>query len=57
MIEEIYEVYAEENDMTFIIRDTFECENLLSTEVIGFYFGEPDGDKTPYYIGNLKSTF
>lgn len=47
----IYTVYAAENDLTFIMQDTYEIsfnkngeyeELLRSTEVIGFHYGAPD---------------
>lgn len=40
---EIYTVYAEKDDMTFIItKDKETC----TISVTGFYFGEPDDDAT-----------
>ena len=61
--ETIYTVYSQESDMTFIMKDTeaFNYElgvyELASTEVIGFYFGEPDEETTEKYIGKLKAEF
>lgn len=57
---EIYTAYAAENDMTFIMCDTYENaskEKLLSTEVIGFYFGEPTEEATKEFPGSLKADF
>ena len=51
----IYTVYAEKDDMTFIMRDTYvddvdgdgDPEQLLwSTECIGFHYGAPDETST-----------
>ena len=44
----IYTVYAEKDDMTFIMEET---ENTIT--VRGFYFGEPDDEATKKYIGGL----
>lgn len=33
--------YAADTDMTFIIKQTYQHDVLVKTEVIGFYFGEP----------------
>lgn len=45
-------VYAEKDDMTFIIKET---DN--STEVVGFYWGEPDEEATKNFIGKLKAEY
>ncbi len=43
MKEEIYTAYANRNDITFIMKDTFdESGELRQTECIGWYYGEPD---------------
>lgn len=44
----IYTVYAEKDDMTFIME---EADNYI--KVIGFYFGEPSDDCTEKYKGSL----
>lgn len=54
---EIYEAYSESNDITFIMEDTFNGEDLMSTECKGFYFGEPDSDATKKFYGKLKAEF
>lgn len=46
----VYEVYAREDDMTFIIE---EVDNTI--EIKGFYFGEPDYEATRIFYGNLKA--
>ena len=42
---ENYTTYAEDTDITFILQDTFIDNIIVSTEVIGFYYGKPDGKK------------
>lgn len=55
----IYTSYDENLDMTFIIKDKYNNENLtlLSTEVVGFYFGEPNNEDTKDYTGKLEAIF
>ena len=58
MNEEIYTAYAEHNDMTFILKDTFDDDgNPCRTEVIGFYYGEPDEGCTRQYMGDLIAEY
>ena len=55
---EIYAVYSREGDMTFIMEDTYnESGEPLSTECVGFYYGEPDDESTAYFIGKLKAEY
>ena len=49
--------YSREADITFIMKETSNEEGPVSTEVVGFYFGEPDEESTQRYIGNLKAEF
>lgn len=53
----IYTVYANNSDMTFIIRDILIDNEPISTEVVGFYFGEPDEEATTYFIGKTKAIY
>ncbi len=53
----IYTVYSENGDMTFIMRDIYVNGEPKSTEVIGFYFGEPTEENTTLYTGSLKAEF
>ena len=46
----IYTVYAEKDDMTFIIE-----EEGNEITVKGFYFGEPDEEATKKYYGGLTA--
>ena len=48
----IYTVYAEHDDMTFIMR-----KDEKSLEVVGFYFGEPDDEATARFADDLRADF
>lgn len=48
---EIWTVYAEADDMTFIMEGTSDG----SIEVVGFYFGKPDAESTEYFRGKTKA--
>ena len=54
---EIYTTYAPDTDITFILEDVWNGEELVSTEVKGFYFGEPNDDDTQNFYGGLKAEF
>lgn len=49
--------YSNEADITFIMRETSNENGPVSTEVVGFYFGEPDEESTQRFIGKLKAEF
>ena len=49
----IWTVYAEADDMTFIMEDTADG----SIEVVGFYFGEPTPEDTERFRGKTKAVF
>lgn len=55
--ETIYPVYAKNWDMTFIMRDITDGEELKSMECVGWYYGEPDEESTVKFIGKLKAEF
>ena len=57
MKEKIYTTYAPDTDITFIMKETEVNRTTKTVEVIGFYYGEPDGVNTKQYINNLKATF
>jgi len=57
MREEIYTAYAQNNDMTFIMKDTYEGDEVKSTECIGWYYGSPCERDTNTFIGKLKAEF
>lgn len=54
---EIYTFYSNDSDLTFIMEDTYKGDMLVSTEVKGFYFGEPKDKYTKEYYGELKADF
>lgn len=53
----VYTVYAKDSDITFIMEDTFEEDKCVSTEVKGFYWGEPDDRFTEEYNGETKAEY
>lgn len=54
----IYDVYAREGDMTFIMEDTCDADGEpISTECVGWYHGEPDDESTATFIGKLKAEY
>jgi len=57
MREEIYTVYAEGNDMTFIMKNIYNGDELVTTEVVGWYWGEYGEDATKACIGKLKAEY
>ena len=63
-ISTIYAVYAKEEGVTFIMKDVCTKditgmfgEELLSSEVIGFYYGRPNIDEIKEFAGKLKAEF
>lgn len=49
--------YSREADITFIMRETSNEDGPVSSEVVGFYYGEPDEESTRRFIGKLKAEF
>lgn len=56
-MKEIYTVYAPNDDITFIMCDTTEDGETGSTEVVGWYYGEPNDEATATFTGKLKATY
>lgn len=55
---EIYTAYAPHNDITFIMKDTLdENGEPCKTEVVGWYYGEPDDQNTRDFIGDLVAEY
>lgn len=52
----IYTIYADKNDMTFIMEEKTEG-NKRTLSVVGFYFGEPDETATKEYTNSLTAEF
>jgi len=58
MNEEVYAVYAEHDDITFILKDTLDDNGTpYRTEVIGFYYGKPNEECTSQYMGDLIAEY
>lgn len=58
MKEWIETAYAESIDTTFIMKETQdEKGNPISTECVGWYYGEPNAEDTEHYIGKLKAEY
>ena len=58
MKKELYAVYAREYDMTFIMEETTDKKGeCVSTEVVGFYYGEPTEADTKFFKGKRKAKF
>lgn len=54
----IEEMYAEKNDMTFIVLEEYnEEDKLISETVIGFYHGEPKDEITKSFLYSLKAEY
>lgn len=55
----IFTAYSKEADITTIFKDVVRRSNgsMVSTEVVGFYFGEPNEADTKAFIGSLKATY
>lgn len=60
----IYGVYAKEAGVTFIMKEVCTKDitemfgkKLLSSEVIGFYYGQPNIDEIKEFAGKLKAEF
>ena len=49
--------YSPNADITFIMKETSNENGPVSTEVVGFYFGEPDEESTKRFVGKLKAEF
>lgn len=52
----IYTVYAEKDDMTFIMEEKEDADNR-TISVVGFYFGSPDESATSEYTNSLTAEF
>ena len=52
-----YTTYAPEADMTFIMRDVYDGDQLISTECVGWHYGRPDKILTSEYVGKLKAEY
>lgn len=58
MKKELYSVYSREGDITFIMEDAYNKKgDLIYTECVGFYYGEPTDRDNQYFKGKLKAKF
>ena len=64
MFDEIYTTYAPDTGITFIMKDTYEMMDqatldgkLVSTAVIGWYYGAPTEENTRMFAGSLIATY
>lgn len=55
-VRKIYTVYSAEGDMTFIMKDTYKGEDVVSTECVGWHFGEAH-EGSEEFIGKLKAKY
>lgn len=53
----IYTTYSPKADITFIMEETFINGENVSTEIKGFYYGEPDEKCTKEFYGKLKAEY
>lgn len=57
-IHKIIEVYAKDDDLTFIMKEIrTDNDDLLSKEVIGWYYGKPSENNTKKFMGCLYKDF
>ena len=54
----IYGIYAPNWDMTFVMEDTHDKKgNLIYTECVGWYHGEPTEKDNNTFKGKLKASY
>lgn len=54
----IDEVYAPSADITFLMEEVRDENGApVSTECVGWYYGEPDEESTKTFIGQLKAVY
>lgn len=57
-VSEIRTVYSASEDMTFILKEVTSANgDPISTEVVGFYYGEPNDEDIANYTGKLKAEY
>lgn len=52
-----YGIYQNEYDITFIMVDTWEDDEIISTECMGWYYGRPNEEDNAHFMGKLKATY
>ena len=54
---EIYSVFSQEADITFIMEEVLDGDDVVSTEVKGFYYGMPNEEFDKVFYGDLKAEY
>ena len=49
--------YSPYYDITFIMEEIYKDGEVISSEVKGFYYGEPDEESTKYFNGKRKCKY
>lgn len=49
--------YSPSHDITFILEECYMNEKIVSTELVGFYYGKPDEKNTIAYYGKIKAEY
>ena len=58
MKKELYGVYAPNWDITFVMEDTTDQNgDVISTECVGWYYGEPSNKDNEHFKGKLKAHY
>jgi hypothetical protein len=57
MTKELYAIYDEHYDISFIMEETTENGEPISTECVGWYHGEPSDEDNQHFKGKLKATY
>lgn len=58
--EKVWTTYSTEYDVTTIFKTRYldkEMHEAIATEVVGFYWGEPDEKETETFTGQLKAEY
>lgn len=58
--ERTWTAYNRENDVTTIFKSRYldkEYHEVVCTELVGFYYGEPNEEDTKNYYGELKAIY
>ena len=54
----IVEYYSEGGDLTFIMKEVWNGQEPVESEVVGFYYGEPNKEETEYFKDKgVKATY
>lgn len=52
-----YGIYQKNYDITFIMIDTYEDEEIISSECVGWYYGSSNEEDNEYFTHKLKTTY